>query len=111
MAWRQGGKIGSIYKYIKKRHHAALGYCKWIPEDGDLCLCIEHSGDCFSDYVVIRENPSCFFQRVGECTNVRGEGDFGAYNFGKPIYKVTTREMHLLIAGLTLQLPKLTDLL
>lgn len=84
----------SVYKYIDKEHKHRMGHCEWLPSDGDLCVCIGHSGDCFNDYVAMRKQSDGTYLKVGE---------FGAYNFGVPCGKLDERNFHLLQAGEPIQ--------
>jgi hypothetical protein len=67
-----------------------MGSCEWLPEDDDLCVCIEPTGDCFDDYIAMREQDDGTFVKVGE---------FGAYAFGEDCGELPEREFHLLQAG------------
>lgn len=93
--WRKGGRIGSVYKYVDKEHNHRIGSCDWLPEDGDLCLCVGHSGDCFSSYVAMREVEG----------GLKKVGKFGAYVFGESLGYLEVRDFHLVQAGeiITLQ--------
>lgn len=88
--WGAGGTKKAIYKYSDKEHKHRMGSCDWLPKDGDLCICVGHSGDCFSDYVAMRKTAKGTYEMVGK---------FGAYNFGKPVGELSDRDYHLLQAG------------
>ena len=58
----------------------------------DLALCAAHSGDCFYDYILVKEYTN----------GLRGipESKFGSYALGKEeSVELTAREFHLLMAG------------
>jgi hypothetical protein len=88
--WRQGNIRKNIYKYNEKLHKNRMGHCDFLPNDGDLCICVEPAGDCFDRYVVVRKCDDGCYVMVGE---------FGAYAFGDSCGTVNDREFHLLQAG------------
>lgn len=89
--WGGGGGKKYIYPYDHERDKNRMGSCKWLPKDGDLCVCTGHSGDCFSDYFAIRKiKKTGLFKMVGQ---------FGAYNFSEQSGKLSDRIFHLLQAG------------
>ena len=96
--WGRDGDIRGIYKYSHDRDGNRIGHCNWLPKDGDLCICIAHSGDYFSDYVVMR--------KVKGNGKVRMVGKFGAYNFGKRIGTLRKKNFHLLQAGEAISYPQ-----
>lgn len=89
-AWGTGNRLRCLYRYNHREAMRRIGSCDWFPEDGDLCLCTEHTGDCFNDYVVIREGDDGLYHVVG---------DFGAYAFGTVFCHLSKRTFHLLMAG------------
>ena len=84
-AWTSGANIGTIYHYDHAQDADRIGHCAWLPNDGDLCLCVEHSGDSFYDYFALRLNDN------GKLTKV---GEFGAYVFGRKVGKLEKRQFH-----------------
>lgn len=84
------GGHGNVYRYDDNKHKRRMGSCKWLPSDGDLCIRVKDSGDCFHSYVAIRECEDGKWQKVGE---------FGAYVFGEAIIKLEDRQFHLACAG------------
>lgn len=88
--WGAGNRPRSIYLYKDKEHKHRMGNCAWLPKDGDLCVCVKASGDCFDDYVAMRIQKNGRYKMVGE---------FGAYAFGEPCGDLPNREFHLLQAG------------
>ena len=92
--WRSGNLVGRIY-HLSERDIERIGHC-WMEDRllvGDICLCIEHSGDCFYDYILLDVISN---QIMG-----LPESMFGAYCFeGPPLkWKPTQKEFHLLNAG------------
>lgn len=87
--WGHGAKIGAVYRYSHADHACRMGHNERQPGNGDLCLCVRHSGDCFYDYAVLRFDH-------GQWTV---EFKFGAYAFGTPELELSTRAVHLLLAG------------
>ena len=87
--WGTGANIQTIYKYISQNDADRMGNCKRLPKEGDLCLCVDHSGDCFYDYYVIRKGKDNKWGIVFK---------FGAYYFGKKVKTLTERNFHLLLA-------------
>jgi hypothetical protein len=58
----------------------------------DLILCIKHTGDCFFDYILIKEYAN----------GLKGipQSRFGAYVLGEEVdKKLNEKEFHLLCAG------------
>lgn len=95
-AWGQGNTIRSIYRYDDHTHKRRMGCCDWLPSDGDLCVCISHTGDCFNDYFAVRKQEDGKYKIVGK---------FGAYVFGRDIGTLTERDFHLLLAGESIDCP------
>ena len=91
--WRTGNEIGVIYEMIKE-DLPRVGH-SWMEgrlRIGDLALCIEHSGDCFYDYILI--------DKISNGMTGIPESEFGAYVMHKQSDLVITgREYHLLAAG------------
>jgi hypothetical protein len=95
-SWGQGASIGSIYK-VSPDDFSRVGNC-WMKgrlKDGDLILCIEHSGDHFFDYVLIIPYANGMRAALGS--------QFGAYTLGEEIKNLPSRDFHLLMAGEFLQ--------
>ena len=90
------GGHGNIYRYNDADHKHRMGSCKWLPKDGDLCLRVRDSGDCFHDYIALRETTAGQWGKVGE---------FGAYIFGEAVRKLDERTFHLACAGDPISLP------
>ena len=88
--WGTGATNGIIYRYDHARDKCRIGNCEWLPEDGDLCLCVGHSGDYFHDYIALR--------KYGDGKMIKF-GEFGAYPFGVEIGKLDKRSFHLVQAG------------
>lgn len=88
--WHHGNNSRSIYRYIHAEHENHMGLCDFLPEDGDLCLCMHPAGDCFDDYIVIRVNDDGLYHKVDR---------FGAYCFGEVFCTVPDRAFYLLLAG------------
>lgn len=88
--WNPGNKKKHIYRYVHDLHKNRIGNCNWKPMDGDLCLCIDHTGDCFNDYLVIRKQSDGRYMGVGE---------FGAYAFGTSCGSLDTKTFHVVQAG------------
>lgn len=88
--WRNGNTARHIYRYNHEEHEHRIGHCPWRPEDGDLCVCIEAAGDCFDNYVAMRQRDDGMYEVVGE---------FGAYIFGESCGELSKRDFHLLQAG------------
>lgn len=105
--WNKGNDAQHVYPYVHKRDEHRIGDCNFKPEDGDLCLCVEPSGDYFDNYVVIRKKPDGRNQDPDfyDTGTWRVVGEFGAYVFGISVYSIPTREFHLLMAGEMVQLP------
>lgn len=96
--WGQGGDIRGIYKYDHNRDENRMSHRGWLPKDGDLCVCIAHSGDYFSNYIVMKKTK--------ERGKVRMVGKFGAYNFGKKVGTLRKKNFHLLQAGEIISYPQ-----
>lgn len=94
-AWTPGNRSQSLYRYCDKEHQDRMGYCKYLPNDGDLCLCVGHTGDCFDDYVVLWVDDDGLYSVLYE---------FSAYKFGEEICNLSNRAFHLLLAGESLAL-------
>ena len=87
--WRGRGGHRQVFIY-RDEDKNRMGHCRWLPQDGDLCVRTEDAGDCFHKYVAIRQKEDNRFVKVG---------DFGAYVFGKPLFTLDERTFHLVCAG------------
>jgi hypothetical protein len=74
-------------------------------KDGDLAMCIKHSGDCFWYYQLV-DNDFSFYPQFDIDKKLRRgyrlikESNFGAYTLGDAYeFQPTDREFHLLMAG------------
>jgi hypothetical protein len=84
--WGNGNAIGFIYLVDQER----LGDNSWQPKESSLALCVEHSGDCFYDYVAL--------VKTGQRLKVGRR--FGAYALPKKSkLSVSKTQFHLLLAG------------
>jgi len=95
MRWNSGNEIMGVYEYKDSEHSRRMGHCEFLPSDGDLCVCVSHSGDCFNNYIAIRKQP---------CGGYKSIGEFGAYVFGDKSFNLKSREFYLLQAGETVNL-------
>lgn len=98
--WGVAAQNGEVYRYIPLRDEHRLGHCEWLPQAGDLCVCVGHSGDCFHSFVALRPNDGGGWRVVGE---------FGAYGFGAKLAVLAKREFHLAQAGEVIEMPALGD--
>jgi len=91
--WGTGNNIGQTYR-LTERDLTKVGH-SWMEgrlKVDDLVVCSTHSGDCFYDYILVKEYAN----------GLRGipESKFGAYAFGnEDSVELTAREFHLLMAG------------
>lgn len=92
--WGKGATIGKFYRLTKSEDLNRVGSC-WMKgrlNINDLILCIKHTGDCFYDYILIKE--------FGNGLQGLPESEFGAYTCGEPInINLNDKEFHLLCAG------------
>jgi hypothetical protein len=96
--WSKGNSVRSIYKYIEEEHKGRLGRNDFTPTNGDMCLCTEHSGDCFNYYSVLCLDSSGKYCKGRE---------FGAYKFGKAICVLSEKEFYTVLADIPVVLPVL----
>lgn len=89
-SWGIAAQNRIAYRYDHAKHKHLMGYCKWLPKDGDVCVCTGHSGDCFHNYFAMRRGNDGLWRMVGT---------FGAYGFGEPLGEIENRAYHLLQAG------------
>lgn len=88
-SWGGNAQTGKIYEY-RAEHKDRMGNCDWLPEPGDMCICMEHAGDWFYYYVALRKQPSGQWKRVGK---------FGAYQFGELAeHQLSEKELNLALA-------------
>lgn len=92
--WGGGAELRRLYEYSDD-DRSRMGHCDWLPSNGDLCLCVEHSGDCFFTYVALRKQGDGKWRRAGK---------FGAYVFGTPCGVLPERTFHLACAGEAVEL-------
>jgi len=93
--WGGRGGHQNVYRYTAKDRNR-MGHCDWLPEDGDLCIRTQDAGDHFHNYVAIRQREDGMWVKCGK---------FGAYEFGKVIFKLQERDFHLALAGEAIRLP------
>lgn len=92
--WKTGNEVGSIY-LLSERDLDRIGG-GWMSDRlfcGDICLCIEHTGDCFYDYILL--------DVISNQVEGLPQSRFGAYCFAGAAFtwKPTMEEFHLLCAG------------
>lgn len=97
--WGVGAKIGSVYLYTDE-YKNRMGASPRLPKNNDLCLCIEHSGDCFYTYTVLNRTKN----------GLEKSFKFGAYCFGDSVKTLSERDFHLLLAGETVKVKGLTEI-
>ncbi len=90
-SWGGGAEVGVLYEY-RKEDIARLGHCA-VPKVGDLLLCVAHTGDCFYNYLIIKNRRGEFYAPGKEVCG---------YALGKKIKPLTKRQFHLLLAGETI---------
>lgn len=79
-----------VYEYKHERDEKRIGSCKWLPSDGDMCLCVGHSGDRFHQYLALRQREDGLWQSAGQ---------FGAYGFWDKVAELDERNFFLAQAG------------
>jgi len=102
--WGHGSHHPGLILRISQADFERVGDC-WMNGrllEDDLIMCLEHSGDCFYDYVLLDHgwllNGGEFAGRPGY--RLIMESRFGAYVLGVPFeYQATTKEFHQLMAG------------
>lgn len=94
--WNMRGGRGNMYLYIDADHKRRMGHCAWLPEEGDLCLRVCDSGDCFHSYIALRETEDGKWKKAGE---------FGAYAFGEVVSTLNDQTFRLACAGESVSLP------
>ena len=69
------GLVNNIWR-IKDPETVRMGHCflKGRIKEGDLFMCIKHSGDCFQTY--------CFVEEYSNCLIVKERWSFGSYGIG-----------------------------
>ena len=104
-SWRGGHHPGLVLRVLEDDNRR-VGDC-WMRgrlKHNDVIMCLEHAGDCFYNYVLVRpnKNPNESIVNVdGKQVYQLIEGSrFGAYELGLPhTWQPTAREFHLLMAG------------
>lgn len=99
--WRTGNHHPGLLLTISEKDFDRVGIC-WMAgrlKDGDLIMCIEHAGDCFWHYALVRHDFT--LARTGRQGYELIIGSkFGAYVLGEPYeFQPSAREFHLLMAG------------
>lgn len=103
--WRGDHYPGLVLRVLEDDNRR-VGQC-WMRgrlKEGDIIMCLEHAGDCFYNYALVRPNKSkneSIVTRDGKQVYQLIEGSrFGAYQLGTPHdWQPSTREFHLLMAG------------
>lgn len=93
-SWGEGAIIGKLYRLVESADLDRVGHCSMRGnlKINDLILCIKHAGDCFYNYILIKE-----FEKGLKSIP---KSEFGAYTIGIPVnIKLTDKEFHLLCAG------------
>lgn len=96
-SWSHGAEIGGVYLIRDQDDLERMGHNNRQPKIGDICLCIEHSGDCFYDYIVLRRKKG---HRMYRSIFV-----IGAYVFGKKIGKLSETNLCLARAKRPVRIP------
>jgi hypothetical protein len=91
--WRHPATIGGLYLFTEEDQER-LGSGKWKPLPGDYCVCKKLSGDCFYEYIGLRQVPG-----LTKMVHV-GWGEFGAYVFGKRVLVLDEDSFHRLCLGM-----------
>ncbi len=96
---RKGGhEVGLVVKLTAKDNERVGNH--WMRGrllDGDLAICLEHTGDCFWDYQLLRQTKTAVGATVFEL--IRGSR-FGAYVLGTPHGASPTKdELEILLLG------------
>ena len=97
-SWRSVASNKNIYLYINKSEEDRKGNNKFFPMDGDFCLCVGHSGDCFHDYIALKKLGNGKYKMYGK---------YGAYGSGNKICEIDNRTYHLLQAGEEVEIEEL----
>lgn len=97
--WRGGNVIGNIYVYHRTEDYKnRLGSGEREPRDKSLCLCVEHGGDCFYYYKLLK-------QKLDGTYTLKGARKFSSYTFPtKGGKKLSSKNYHLLMAGLDVKI-------
>ena len=94
--WGGGYNVGKLIR-LGSKDNDRLGYAQGVVlKDGDLALCIAHSGDWFNSYRLLKKSKDGKF-KLGKL--------FGAYECGEAV-KITSRTFHLLMAGEVVDVPE-----
>jgi len=90
--WRVGNEPMRLYKY--EGVGRVIGEKGRVLKHGELCLCVEHAGDCYDRYIVIRKHKDGYKKAFR----------FSTYVFGAKRKKLTERKFYLLLAGETVKI-------
>ena len=103
--WRTGGHRPGLVVLVGSGDLSRVGNC-WMKgrlRQGDVAMCLQHRGDCFWDYALLRSSPIEILVDSNDRFLYRliRESEFGAYTLGTPYerWQPTEREYHLLLAG------------
>lgn len=90
--WGGGNRIGALY-YMRKHdlHRVGNSFMKGRLHEGDIVMCIAHTGDCFYDYILIEYGQN-FIKGI---LNSR----FGAYAMEDTLMEVSEKEYHQIMTG------------
>lgn len=94
------GLVGNLWR-IGDPKSVPVGNCFLAGrlKEGDLFLCVAHSGDCFQDYIYVEEYDNCL---VG-----KPKWSFGSYGIGDAQkVEITTREFNILKGGGSIEVVK-----
>lgn len=100
---RHNTRIGHVYRMGKDCiHRCGSGWYRGRLKEGDLLLCVGHSGDCFSDYLLIEEISYADRLALRRVLSER----IGAYDFGTVAYRLDFDQFHRLAGGVEIDAPK-----
>ncbi len=88
--------VGDVFIYRKPDGWNMMGNGETPPEDGDICMVTEHSGDCFHTYALLRctGNPDMYYM-------VR---EFKAYEFGDKVCSIPKKQFHAVQGGYAIKI-------
>ena len=106
MGQRHESTVGALYRFPTEESLDYIGSC-WMKgrvKTTDLLLCVDHSGDCFCDYVILEEGTNGFEAVL--------KSEFGAYDYTEKLSKaMPKKQFHRLMGGIAVLLkdmPKFT---